>query len=205
MRAAWKVAPRHEYGYPGEWTREARELVPLSSQFPSRDARLKRLAGHIEALAGKDEKMLRRAREIMELRQTAAVGLHRVCSAFVDSLNRLMAASQISLDPAEFSAATFRDDAPNLIQIGVRGRILQVAFEATPEMVSTEDFRIPYTMAGSIRGFNQDLLDKDLIEEQLIFFTLEKQGNQWRFFDARTYRSGPFDQDYLVALMEQLV
>jgi hypothetical protein len=116
-----------------------------------------------------------------------------------------MATSQISLDPAEFPATAFRDDAPNLIQIGVRGRILQVAFEATPELVSTEDFRIPYTLAGSIRAFNQELLDKDLIEEQLIFHTLEKNGNLWRFFDARTYRSGPFDEDYLVALMEQLV
>jgi hypothetical protein len=180
-------------------------LVRLSSQFPGRDIRLKRLAGKIEALAGKDEKQLRRAREIMELRRNAAGALHRVCSAFVDSLNRLMETSRISMEPAEFSATTFRSDVPNLIQIGVRGRILQVTFEATPELVSTEDFRIPYTLAGAVRAFNQELPDKDLIEEQLIFYTLEKQGNQWRFFDARTYHSGPFDQDYLVALMEQLV
>ena len=177
----------------------------LSNQFARRDARLKRLAGHIEALAGKDETLLRRTREIMGLRRAAAVALHRVCSTFVDSLNRLMAASQVSLDPEEFSAASFRDDAPNLIQVGVRGRILQVAFEATPEIVSTEDFRIPYTLAGSVRAFNQELLDKDLIEEQLLFYTLEKDGSRWRFFDARTYHSGPFDEAYLVALMEQLV
>jgi hypothetical protein len=177
----------------------------LSRPFASRDARLKRLAGRIEALAGKDEKLFRRAREILELRQRAAVGLHGVCRAFVDSVNRLMATAQVSLDPEEFSAAAFQDDAPNLIQIGVRGRILQVAFQATPELVSTEDFRIPYILAGSIRAFNQELLDKDLIEEQLLFHTLEKDGALWRFFDARTYHSGPFDQSYLVALMEQLV
>ena len=82
---------------------------------------------------------------------------------------------------------------------------LQVAFEATPEIVSTEDFRIPYTLAGSVRAFNQELLDKDLIEEQLLFCTLEREGGMWRYFDARTYHSGPFDEDYLVALMEQLV
>ena len=29
-------------------------------------------------------------------------------------------------------------------------------------------------MQGTVRTFNQELLDKDLIEEQLIFFTLEK-------------------------------
>ena len=38
-----------------------------------------------------------------------------------------------------------------------------------------------------------------------IFYTIEKSGNMWRFFDARTYRSGPFDQEYLVHLMEQLL
>ena len=27
----------------------------------------------------------------------------------------------------------------------------------------------------------------------------------WRFFDARTYRSGEFDQEYLIGLMEQLL
>ena len=53
--------------------------------------------------------------------------------------------------------------------MNVRGRILQVAFEATVELVSTEDFRVPYTLHGSVRAFNQELLDKDIIEEQLIF------------------------------------
>jgi len=44
-----------------------------------------------------------------------------------------------------------------------------------------------------------------LIEEQLLFYTLEKDRKMWRFFDARTYRSGPFDQEYLASLMEQLI
>src|ERR1019366_8532841 len=177
----------------------------LGSQFSSRDARLKRLAGNIEALTVKDEKLFQRTREIMGLRQAAAVALHRICSDFADSLNRLMPSSPVSLAPSEVSVSAFRDEGPNLIQISVRGRILQVAFEATPEIVSTEDFRIPYTLAGSVRAFNQELLDKDLIEEQLLFYTLEHQRKMWRFFDPRTYRSGPFDQEYLVSLMEQLI
>ena len=41
--------------------------------------------------------------------------------------------------------------------------------------------------------------------EQLIFYCLEKSRYQWRYFDARTYRSGPFDQEYLVTLMEHLL
>ena len=56
--------------------------------------------------------------------------------------------------------------------------------------MSTEDFRVPYTLEGSVRAFNQDLLNKDLIEEQLVFYTIEKTRSLWRFFDPRTYRSG---------------
>ena len=81
--------------------------------------------------------------------------------------------SALDLDPRDYGEASVNEDAPNLIQINVRGRILQVAFRATPELVSTEDFRVPYTLEGTVRAFNQELLDKDLIEEQLIFFTLE--------------------------------
>lgn len=169
------------------------------------DARLKRLAKGIDALADKDESFLRRAREISALRRAAAAGIYGICSDFVNSVNRLLSRGEVALDPPEFSGDGFQEGSSNLIQINVRGRILQIAFEATPELVSTEDFRIPYTLAGSVRAFNQELLDKDLIEEQLIFYTLEKRNKMWRFFDARTYRSGPFDQEYLISLMEQLI
>ena len=60
-------------------------------------------------------------------------------------------------------------------------------------------------MKGAVRAFNQALLDRKLIEEQLLFYTLEKEKRLWRFFDPRTYRSGVFDQEYLVTLMEQLL
>jgi hypothetical protein len=49
------------------------------------------------------------------------------------------------------------------------------------------------------------LLEQEIIEEQLIFYTLEKQTKMWRFFDPRTYRSGTFDQEYLISVMEQLI
>ena len=121
----------------------------------------------------------------------------------MEAINQLTAGGALTLDPP--NPSHLREEVRNLIQINVRGRILQVEFEATDELVSTEDFRIPYTMQGTVRTFNQELLDKDLIEEQLIFFTLEKEKKMWRFFDARTYRSGPFDQEYLISLMEQLI
>jgi hypothetical protein len=169
------------------------------------ETRLRRLAKDIEGLAGKDEMRLRHSREIAELRRRAAAELFAVCETFVDSVNRLLPAPEVELDPRDFSADHFHEERANLLQINVRGRILQVEFEATPDLVSTEDFRVPYTLSGAVRAFNQALLDKDLIEEQLIFYTLEKQKTMWRFFDARTYRSGELDQEYLVGLMEELL
>ena len=167
--------------------------------------RMKRLAQSIEALAAKDEGFLRMTRQMDQLRRAAASELHTICRDFVNSLNRLMSKGELVLDPDQFSGAAFQEEAVNLIQISVRGRILQVAYSSTPELVSTEDFRIPYTLAGSVRAFNQELLNKDLIEEQLVFYTVEKDRKMWRFFDPRTYRSGTLDQEYLVSVMEQLI
>jgi hypothetical protein len=177
----------------------------MANQAQTRDARLKRLAKSIDALAEKDEGFLRRAREIAALRQAAAVDLYAICADFVSSVNRLLARMEVELDPPGFGSSSFQEDMVNLVQIIVRGRILQVAFSATPELISTEDFRVPYTLQGTIRAFNQELLEKDIIEEQLIFYTIEHHKKMWRFFDARTYRSGPFDQEYLISLMEQLL
>ena len=78
------------------------------------------------------------------------------------------------LDPPDFGQEAFREEGRNLIQMNVRGRILQIEFGSTEELVSTEEFRIPYTMDGSVRAFNQDLLEKDIIEEKLLYYTLEK-------------------------------
>jgi hypothetical protein len=171
----------------------------------SRDARLKRLAENIDALAQKDERLLRRTREIAELRQSAASDIYAICASFVNAINSLLAQPVMELDPPDFPPGAFQEDAPNLMQTNVRGRILQVSFAATAELISTEEFRVPYILSGTVRAFNQELLDKDIIEEQLIFYTLENHRKMWRFFDPRTYRSGPFDQEYLVSLMEQLL
>jgi hypothetical protein len=178
---------------------------PLETGRPAPDPRLKRLAENIDLLADKDERSLSYAREIADLRRMAAAEIHAICTGFVDRLNALLQRGMVVLDPPVFPEDTYQEDNQHLIQINVRGRILQIEFRATPEQVSTEDFRVPYILSGSVRAFNQDLLDRDVIEEQLLFYTLEKRLRMWRFFDARTYRSGPFDQDYLVSLMEQLL
>jgi hypothetical protein len=167
--------------------------------------RLKRLAHYIDALAAKDEESLGLSRQIDDVRRTAASELYTICRDFVNAVNRLLSNGEVLLDPTEFSGAVLEEDAVNLIQISVRGRILQVAFNATHELLSTEDFRIPYTLAGSVRAFSQILLDKEVIDEQLVFYTVEKDRKMWRFFDPRTYRSGTLDQDYLISVMERLV
>src|SRR5206468_3878688 len=153
----------------------------------------------------KDELALRRTREMAGYRRSAALALHAICAEFAAALNGMLERCAVELDPPVYSEASFRDEGANLIQMNARGRILQVNFSATPELISTEEFRVPYTLAGSVRAFSQELLEKDVIEEQLIFFTIEGQRRMWRFFDARTYRSGPFDVEYLIALMEQLI
>lgn len=181
---------------------------PVPDNVPEKGPanRLKRLAVRIEALVEKDELALRHADEIAGLRRAAAAEIHSLCAEFVSSLNSLLSRSEIVMDPDRFRPELFHEGGPNLIQIHIRGRILQVDFQVTPELLSTEDFRIPYTMEGSVRAFNQELLEKELIEEQLIFYTVEdRRKGAWRFFDARTYRSGALDQNYLISLMEQLV
>lgn len=177
----------------------------ITTPTTSLDARLKRLAHSIDSLLEKDERLLRRTREVADTRRAAARDLHAICLEFVGSLNRMLERSAVDLDPPVFGNDAFQEDVPSLVQINVRGRILQIVFRATAELVSTEDFRVPYTLEGTVRAFNQELLEKDLIEEQLIFYTLERHKKLWRFFDARTYRSGPFDVEYLTGLMEQLI
>lgn len=167
--------------------------------------RLSKLAEGIDALLAKDDSLLRRTREIEELRRKAAVELHRVCAAFVDNLNRLLKKTQVILDPAEYNEERFRDNGPNLFQLNVRGRILQLEFSATTEAVSTEEFRIPYTMEGAVRSFNQALLEQHLIREHWLFYCLEKDRGAWRYFDERTYRSGAFCAEYLTESMEELL
>jgi hypothetical protein len=180
---------------------------PAGAGGPSKPGndRLRKLARSLDALARTDEGHIRRAHEISSLRREAAVELHGICGDFVRGLNQLLSEIELEFRPEDYGPANFQDEGINLFQINARGRILQIKFEATPELVSTEDFRVPYILAGAVRCFNQQLLEKDLIEEQLLFYTIEKSRHLWRFFDARTYRSGPFDAQYLTGLMEQLV
>ncbi|HET9319742.1 MAG TPA: hypothetical protein VFO27_08195 [Bryobacteraceae bacterium] len=167
--------------------------------------RLHKLAEAVDALARKDTALVQKTEEIASLRRQAAAELHAICGKFVSELNQCLSNTKLQVDPPDYPPDSFQDSGINLLQINIRGRILQIEFASTPEMISTENFRVPHILEGSIRCFNQELLDQAAIEEQFIFYCLEKKRYLWRFFDARTYRSGPFDQDYLISLMEQVV
>jgi hypothetical protein len=167
--------------------------------------RLKKLAEAIDALTEKDSALIQKTEEIALLRRRAAVELHKICADFVVAINYHMSKSGLQFDPGEYAPESFDDTGFNLLQINARGRLLQIEFASTAEMISTENFRAPHILEGSIRCFNQEFLEQSVIEEQFIFYCLEKKRNLWRFFDARTYRSGLFDQEYLVTLMEHLL
>ena len=171
----------------------------------SKDDPMQRLAQRIQSLVEEDQGRVRRVVEMEVVRRAAARELHTVCADFVAAVNAMLDDPVVVLDPPEYTAASYSDDSANLVQINVHGRILQVAFAATAELVSTEDFRIPYILEGSVRAFNQEMLDKDLIEEQPLFYTLERDHNMWRYFETRTYHSGPFDRAYLISVMERIL
>jgi hypothetical protein len=175
-----------------------------SSARSSKD-RLKKLAEAIDALAEKDSALIDKTRQVATLRRSAAVELHAICRNFVCGVNGHLSKTKLEFDPPEYSADSFKDTGINLLQINARGRLLQVEFGSTVEMISTENFRVPHILEGSIRCFNQEFLEQAVIEEQFIFYCLERKQNLWRFFDARTYRSGLFDQEYLASLLEQLL
>lgn len=170
-----------------------------------RKERLQKLAHQVEALSAKDDQVIRQANQVAEQRRAAAVGIHRICAGLVQSLNELLQNTVVELSPADYPPEVFQEDKANLLQINIRGLLLQIEFESTEPLISTENFRVPYILEGAIRCFNQELLDRDVIEEQSLFHTTEQNGNVWRFFDPRTYRTGVFDEDYLVSLLEQLV
>lgn len=187
------VLPPHTFDY------------PVSSVTVGQQDRLKRLASNIDTLIDKDDARARQAGEIHDLRRRAACELHAVCSGFVASVNTLLTRTRVDLDPPEFAADRFAEKESGIFQVNVRGRILQIEFSAPDELVSTEHFRVPYVLEGSARCFNQDLLDRALVEEQNLFYCLERGRRIWRYFDGRTYQTGLFNQEYLTELLERLV
>jgi hypothetical protein len=167
--------------------------------------RLKKLARHIESLAATDRERIRREREIETLRRGAAEKLHAMCLQFVEEVNTAVSSVRLEVAPPEFTGDAFHEAGPNVFQIHVSGRVIQFLFEGTEPLITTENLRTPYTLEGSVRWFNQEMLDRDEIKDQKLFYCVDRNLREWRFYDSRTHRSGSVGEDYLATLLEQLV
>lgn len=163
------------------------------------------MAQSIDALVEKDDRMSRQLEVVSRLRNEAVRSLHVLCTGFVAGVNAHLTRTRLELAPEALPEEPFNPERPNLLQIQVRGRLLQIELDAPDELISTENFRIPYVLEGAVRAFNQDLLDRNAIEEQYLFACVERDRITWHFFDARTYQAGAVDQAYLVKLLEKLL
>ncbi len=162
-----------------------------------------RLARQIDA-AQKAERPLADFEHVALLRRQGAAELHRICAEFVASLNERLGRPAVNLAPAEFSPENLRESGANLVQIFTQGRLIQIAFEAPAQPVSTEKFLIPYVLEGELRFYNQELLERFEVRSRLVFYCVEQGRAGWRWFDWRTRRTGPVDRQVLTELLEAL-
>jgi hypothetical protein len=164
-----------------------------------------RLAKQIDA-ARKSEPSLVSAEEVAALRRQGACEIHQICAEFVESLNSRLTDAPVELSPPTYAPEMFHESGANLIQIGSEGREMQIAFQATPELFSTEKFLVPYILEGEVRTYNQKMLEHFEIRSQLLFFclNLNEKTAGWRFFDWRDGRTAMVDRDLLAGLMERL-
>jgi hypothetical protein len=167
--------------------------------------RLHKLARKVEAMARKDEQHLRETAEIDSRRSGGALDLYMICSDFVNAVNRLLPSPMLELSPSEFSAESFRDPGNYVFQINVSGRVVHLEFRATDTLTSTERFRTPYILEGSLRAFNQELLDLAVMPEQLLFCCIGASRLHWLWFDPRTQRTGQLNQEHLTSLLDRLL
>ena len=162
-----------------------------------------RLARQIDATR-QAERFLVNPADVATLRRQGAVELHRQSADFVASVNGKLVDATLDLSPPTFTPEMFRESGVNLIQISSQGRTIQIAFEAPPQLVSTDKFLIPYILEGEIRTYNQRMLDRFEIRSRLLFFCVENGSAGWRHFDWRTRNTGPLDRDLLARMMEPL-
>jgi hypothetical protein len=167
------------------------------------DDALARLARQIDA-ARKTEPSLIGAEEIAALRRQGACRLHQICAEFVAALNSRLTDSAVELSPPAYTAEMFHESGVNLFQVGAQGREMQIAFQATAKLFSTEKFSDPYILEGEVRTYNQQMLEHFEVRSQLLFFCLNGHSAVWRFSDWRDGHTATVDCDLLVSLMGRL-
>ncbi len=162
-----------------------------------------RLAKQIDA-ARKSEPSLATAEEVAALRRQGACQLHQICAEFVASLNSKLSDAALELSPPAYTPEAFREPGVNLFQIASQGREIQIAFQSTRELFSTEKFPIPYVLEGEVRTYNQRMLERFEIRNDRLFLCLHERVVFWRFFDWRGDRTAPVDTNLLASLMQRL-
>lgn len=167
--------------------------------------RLTRLAAAIESLADRDRKLVEETGRVAALRARGAGELHALCCHFVTGINEKLSTPAVVFSPREFREESFDDQGPNLFQINLRGRLLQIEFHASEELYGTDDFKMPYVLRGAVRSFNQESLSRNSMDEQMIFYCPAGDQAAWHFFDGRTYRTGKVNEDYLTTNLERLL
>jgi hypothetical protein len=170
-----------------------------------RPNRLERLAARIEALNERDNGLDDETAAVGRLRLRGAAELYAICRGFVKSLNSALVSPVIILDPSDYLPENFTYSGPNILQINLRGRLLQIDFAATEDLYSTDDFRRRYTLQGTVRSFNQELLASNIVDEQTIYYCPEGAAGQWYFFNSQTYRTGRVTADFLAAELERIL
>jgi hypothetical protein len=168
------------------------------------DDLIARLAQQIDAAKKKAAPFFVSAEDVAALRRRGACELHSICEEFVGSVNRKLTHATLDLSPHAYAPEMFRASGANIFQIGSEGRQLQIAFEATAQLVSTEKFLIPHVLEGEVRTYNQEMLQRFEIRSQLLFFCVEDEKAAWRFFDWRTRQTGPVGAELLATLMGRL-
>jgi len=167
------------------------------------DELIARLARQIDA-AKKAECCVVDADCVASLRRRGARELHSTCAEFVSSVNSKLTQAALDLSPPAYTEENFRESGVNLIRIGAEGRELQITFEATPQLFSTQKFLLPYVLEGEVRTYNQRMLERFEIRSLPLFFCLDQDNATWRFSDWRTKRTGPVGAELFVDLMGRL-
>jgi hypothetical protein len=167
------------------------------------------LAREIELLSEHDRNLVEENARVERLRARGAAELYGVCRAFADSLNHKLSRPAVVLDPVAYTGDHYRDGVRPFFQINLRGRLVQVEFEATEELYGSEEFRKPHVLRGAVRSFNQDFLDHNNVDEKSIFYCADRkraaESGQWHFFDSRTYRTGELTEDFFIGELRQLL
>jgi hypothetical protein len=167
--------------------------------------RVKRLAARMDRLAEQDELLVARTKRVESARRIGAAQIYQLCAHLVRELNTIVTRFRIEIAPDTWTTEAFRESGVNIVQINANGRLIQVAFQATDKLVSSENYVSPYIIEGAVRWFNQELLDGRGIEEEQLFLCWDdKSGSRWRWQDPKTRRSGAFDLDHLMGLLERL-